>query len=282
MTNVNYIKRLVLLEVLASVLVLVLSGCRYGRFGSTAYDSTEDNMPELVIGSDNYEPYSYLDDYGQITGIDVDIAREACRRMGYRPVFRQIAWEKKDELLNRGELDCLWGSFTMTGRESMYTWAGPYMTSRQVVVVRRGSGITDISMLEGKRIAVQATTKPEAILLNSEAYGKQIPKAGAVYSMSTMEELYASMRKGYTDAIAGHESAMNTFIGTNPNEYYKLPESLYVSELGVAFKKGGNEELAGKLTQVLRQMQDDGTIDDIAAKYGIYADTATGGSDEQQ
>ena len=40
-----------------------------------------------ACGSDDYEPYSYLDETGEFTGIDVDLAREACRRLGYRPEF---------------------------------------------------------------------------------------------------------------------------------------------------------------------------------------------------
>ena len=63
---------------------------------------------QLIIGSDNYVPYSYLDSDGNFTGIDVEIAREACRRMGYTPVFKQIVWDNKDIYLKEGAVDCLW------------------------------------------------------------------------------------------------------------------------------------------------------------------------------
>ena len=57
------------------------------------------DLPELVIGSDDYRPYNYLDENGQAAGVDVALATEACRRMGYEPVFRQISWDEKDLLL---------------------------------------------------------------------------------------------------------------------------------------------------------------------------------------
>ena len=63
-------------------------------------------------------------------------------------------------------MDCLWGSFTMTGREEEYTWVGPYLNSRQVVVVHADSNIFQLSDLEGTRVAVQATSKPEREFLN--------------------------------------------------------------------------------------------------------------------
>ena len=64
--------------------------------------SSSNDLKPLIIGSDNYVPYSYLDSDGNFTGIDVEIAREACRRMGYTPVFKQIVWDNKDIYLNEG------------------------------------------------------------------------------------------------------------------------------------------------------------------------------------
>ena len=142
MTHIG--KRLAALLVLCA---LVLCGC--GR------QEQDEPLPKLVIGSDNYEPYFYLDEGGSFAGIDVEIATEACRRMGYEPEFQKIAWQFKDILLEQGTVDCLWGCFSMTGREDRYQWAGPYMYSRQVMVVRSDSGIYRLSDLNGKRIAVQ-------------------------------------------------------------------------------------------------------------------------------
>ena len=113
--------------------------------------SSSNDLKPLIIGSDNYVPYSYLDSDGNFTGIDVEIAREACRRMGYTPVFKQIVWDNKDIYLNEGAVDCLWGCFTMTDREDKYNWAGPYMYSRHIVVVNKDSGIENLADLKGKR-----------------------------------------------------------------------------------------------------------------------------------
>ena len=130
-----------------------------------------EELPELIIGSDNYEPYNYLDDDGKPVGIDVELAEAVCEQLGYTPVFQYIVWDKKDEYLDNGKVDCLWGSFTMNGREDEYQWAGPYLYSRQVIAVRTDSKIRNISDLAGKRVAVQATTKP-AWTRSMQASGK--------------------------------------------------------------------------------------------------------------
>ena len=79
-----------------------------------AEESSGISAVSLVIGSDNYEPYNYIDESGENVGIDVDIAKEACRRLGITPVFKQITWDRKDSFLDSNEIDCLWGSFTMS------------------------------------------------------------------------------------------------------------------------------------------------------------------------
>lgn len=254
-------------NIMCIMLVIILMGltaCNYIHNSHMGRNNTDKTLKPLIIGSDNYVPYSYLDSDGNFTGIDVEIAKEACKRMGYTPVFKQIIWDNKDIYLNEGAVDCLWGCFTMTDREDKYNWAGPYMYSRQVVVVNKDSGIESLADLKGKRVAVQVTSKPEYILSHTN-----IPQVGVLYSMSTMEELYASMRKGYVDAIAGHENAMNVFVQSNEEHFSVLPEGLSISELGVAFSLDNDSGIDKKLTEVLNEMKADGTIQSIAEKYGI-------------
>ena len=104
----------------------------------------------------------------------------------------------------------------------------------------------------------------------------RVPEVDMVYSLSGMDEIYASLRKGYVDAITGHESALERFVGNAPDMYAILDESLYISELGVAFKNDTHQDLAKKMTQILKEMQDDGTLRDMVEKYGLDAEKALG------
>ena len=85
------------------LILLLLSGCSLQSTKKTVADTK--NLPVLVIGSDNYEPYNYLDEDGNQAGIDVELAIEACRRMGYAPEFKQIPWDQKNSYLKRKEVD---------------------------------------------------------------------------------------------------------------------------------------------------------------------------------
>ena len=85
--------------------------------------NNEAGLPEIVIGSDNYPPYNYVDTDGNATGIDVELATEAFKRMGYKARFIYIDWEDKKNLLANRTIDCAWGSFSMDGGENEYRWA---------------------------------------------------------------------------------------------------------------------------------------------------------------
>lgn len=240
----------------------------------------ENSYAKLVIASDNYEPFTYLDDNGNFAGIDVEIAREACKRLGYEPTFKQINWEEKDKLLEDGKIDCIWGSFSMTGREEQYLWAGPYLSSRQVVMVRSDSGIEKLDDLKGKKISVIISSKPEEIFLNQK--DKSIPRLKDIFSFSTMDEAVVALRKRYVDGVSGHESALSRYEKNEPGQYRILSPEILSAKLGVAFKKKGNKVLADALTKVLNEMKKDGTTRDIVEKYGLDANKIVGETDETE
>ena len=66
--------------------------------------STEKNeeLKEIVVGCDEYEPYNYFDKNGNLVGIDADLAEEAFNRMGYSPTYVLMKWTEKDSYLENG------------------------------------------------------------------------------------------------------------------------------------------------------------------------------------
>ena len=237
--------------------------CSCGRTGKT--DDYTAAMPVIVVGSDNYPPFNYMGTDGAPTGIDVELATEAFGRLGYRAKFVTIDWEKKKELVENDTIDCIWGSFSMDGREEEYQWAGPYMTSYQVIAVRTDSDIYSLQDLEGKTVAVQSTTKPEELFRKHE--DTRIPQLGKVLSLRNRDLIYTFLSKGYADAVAAHDTAVKQFMKDYDMEYRILEEPLLVVGLGVAFDKKDDRGLAQKLTETFEEMREDGTMQEIIGTY---------------
>ena len=257
-----------------SLLAGLLSGCAARQ---TA-DAGDENLPAIIVGCDDYTPFSYLDTNGNMTGIDVELAREAFRRMGYRAECRIISWEEKKALLEAGTIDCVWSSFTMDGREDEYQWAGPYMLSRQVVAVNPDSAIQTLADLEGKTLVVQSTTKPEQLF--EAGTDPRLPQLRALISLQERDLIYTTVSKGYADALAAHETAVQQFMKDYGVEYRILDEPLAAVGLGVAFAKDDKRGLAGRLTRTFGEMLADGTTRDIVGRYlddpGHYLDGLEG------
>ena len=215
-----------------SILMATLAGCDKADKVS---DTTK--KPVIKIGSDNYPPYNFLNEDGIPTGIDVELATEAFRRMGYRTEIVQINWEKKKELVESGKIDCIMGCFSMEGRLNDYRWAGPYIASRQVVAVNENSDIHKLSDLKGKNLAVQSTSKPEGIFLKRT--DKRIPKLGNLISLGHMELIYTFLGKGYVMVVG----------------------------IGAAFAKNDDRGICEQMNQKLEEMHKDGTSLKIIKKY---------------
>ncbi len=227
----------------------------------------ETDKPTIVVGIDNFEPYSYLNSKGEYAGLDVELAKTCFTRLGYNVEFKIIKWSDKNDLLNNGDIDCIWSCYSMNGREDLYDWAGPYLYSRQVVLVPSDSDVYILEDLAGRRIGVQATTKGESVFLHNNEYN--IPEVSQIDSFSSVDDMFAAIRKDYVDAICGHEALLSTLLN---EDYRLLSDSPSLSKLGVAFKKDGNNEIVSKLNDVLREIKDDGTLESIVKNYGLESD----------
>lgn len=232
---------------------------------SAASHAKNASLKTLNVGSDLYPPFVYSDEYGNIVGLDVEILTEALARIGYKPKYQLIDWEKKKELLASGELDCVMGSFSMTGRENEYRWAGPYLASRQVVAVDPESDIYTLADLKDKVVAVQSTTKPEDILLNHT--NENVPQIKELYSFSDRSYLNPALVEGLVDAIAAHESSLLTYEKDYGVTYRILDEPLLEVGLGTAFDINDTRGIDVKLTHAYQKMLADGTMKRLVSKY---------------
>ena len=249
--------------------LLAASAALSGLTACGGTDAKNSDLPQTLIGSDTYPPYIYLNNDGTPAGIDVEIATEAFRRMGYAARFEVIDWEQKTALVESGAIDCIWGCFSMQGRETLYRWAGPYMVSRQVVAVNADSSIQSLSDLAGKTVMVQSTSKPEGIFLSGS--DPRIPQTVEVFSIEDRSVQYAMLACGYVDAIAAHETAILQYMKDNNAVFRILEEPLLVTGLGVAFAKNDSRGLDHQLNDAFAQMREDGTLERIVGKYLEHA-----------
>ena len=82
-------------KMLAATLV---AGLSFGLVGCGDKKASSDNDDKtLVVGFDqNFPPFGYVDDDGNYVGFDLDLAKEAAKRMGMKVKYQPIDWDSKD------------------------------------------------------------------------------------------------------------------------------------------------------------------------------------------
>ena len=248
-----------------------------------AADGEDDNT--FIVGFDaEFPPYGYKDDNGEYVGFDLDLAQEVCDRNGWTLKKQPIEWNSKDMELNSGSISCIWNGFTMNGREDDYTWTKPYVDNSQVVVVRKDSGITQLSDLSGKVVAVQADSSALAALTGEDASEENKALCETFKDLQQVGDYnsaFMNLESGAVNAICMDIGVANYEIESRGDKFMMLEDRLSSEEYGIGFKKG-NTELRDKVQAPLLDMLADGTFDEIAEKWGLEESICLTADDEVQ
>lgn len=253
----------------------LLVGC--GKTADDASATTSDadaaaattERTTFVVGFDaEYPPYGYMDDNGEYTGFDLELAQAVCDMEGWELTKTPIDWDSKDMELNSGSIDCIWNGFTMNGREDAYTWSDPYCDNSQVIVVAKDSGINTLEDLAGKTVGVQAASAALDVLSDEEQQKALADTFGTLQQFSDYNSAFSELLAGSLDAIAIDIGVANYQIESRGEGYVILPETLNSEQYGVGFKLG-NEELRDIVNADLKKLAEDGTVAELAEKYGI-------------
>ena len=223
----------------------------------------------FTVGFDaEYPPYGYMDDNGEYTGFDLELAQAVCELEGWELIKTPIDWDSKDMELNSGSIDCIWNGFTMNGREDAYTWSDPYCDNSQVIVVAEGSGITTLADLAGKTVGVQAASAALDVLSDEEQQKDLEDTFGDLQQFPDYNSAFTELMAGSLDAIAIDIGVANYQIESRGEGYVILTETLNSEQYGIGFKLG-NEELRDIVNADIKKLTEDGTVAELAEKYGI-------------
>ena len=253
-------KKLLGLFMVAALAITTLVGC--GSEPADDSSSTSDGAKTFTVGFDaEYPPYGYMDDNGEYVGFDLELAAAVCELEGWELVKKPINWDSKDMELNSESIDCIWNGFTINGREA-------YADNSQVIVVAEDSGITTFADLAGKKVGVQAASAALDVLTDDEAQKELGDTFGELKQFSDYNVAFTELQAGALDALAIDIGVANYQISSRGAGFVVLEEHLNAEQYGVGFKLG-NTELRDIIDKDLKVLTEDGTVAELAEKYGI-------------
>jgi polar amino acid transport system substrate-binding protein len=244
---------------------MLFTGCG----GDTGKPTDSNNTTsKIVIGlDDEYAPMGFKDENNQIVGFDVDLAKEATKRLGTEVEFKAIDWSSKEAELKSGRIQIIWNGLDITPeRQENMLFSDPYMDNRQIVFVRKGNdkNINAITDLEGKAIGTQAGSTGEAnINANPDLQNsfKEFKTYGDYVSA------FMDLENGRLDAVVCDEIVGRYYISKHPENLQALDIPVgEVTQFGIAFDKG-NKEQRDKVQKAFDEIVADGTAAKISEQW---------------
>lgn len=254
---------------LAGVMALaMLVGC--GAQKEAAVATGDGERTTFTVGFDaEFPPYGYMNDSGEYTGFDLELAEEVCKRNGWELVKQPIDWDAKDMELSSGSIDCIWNGFTINGREDEYTWSVPYVDNSQVFVVASDSGIKAHADLAGKTVGVQKDSSALAALTDEEEAADLAATFADLIQYSDYNTAFMDLESGAIDALAIDIGVAKYQLSSRGDAYVMLDEYLSTEQYGIGFLKGNNA-LKDTVEATLMEMVEDGTFMKIAENYSDF------------
>ncbi len=261
-------KIIALLMVVA--MLFCFAGCGNNDTASNSSDAANEQKT-IVVGYTIYEPMNYFDG-DKLVGYDTELAEKVFGNLGYKVLFQEINWDNKYTDLNSNAIDCVWNGFTCNtkdddgiARADKVDFSYNYMENRQVVVVKKGSGIASAADLKGKFGAAESGSA-------GETYAKEF-EGVEVKGFLKQTDCLVEIISGTADFAVLDAQLAKSYVGNGNYADLEIVEDLSseVEYYAIGFKKGS--ELTAKVNAELEKLGADGTIEALAEKYGV-ANTA--------
>lgn len=215
---------------------------------------------KLVMATNaEFPPYEYHDG-DAIVGIDAEIAKAIADELGMELEIEDIAFDSIIPEIVSGKADMGLAGMTVTeDRMQSVDFSDTYAKASQKIIVTEDSEIASPDDLKGVIVGVQLGTTGDIYVSDLEADGTTVER----YSKGF--EAVQALSQGKIDAVVIDWEPAKTFVAETEGLKI-LEESFTDEEYAIAVKKG-NTELLEKINGALKTLKDNGTLDEIVAKY---------------
>ena len=217
------------------------------------------NNNEIVMVTEaGFAPYEYYDS-GQIVGVDIDIAKEIAKEMGKKLVIKDVSFDSIINEVKTGKADFGAAGISYSEeRAEEVDFSINYSVSKQIVIVKDNSSITNINDIGNKKIAVQLGSIADTYVTDNYKNADIIRQKKY---LAAIEDL----KSDKVDAVVMDELPAKEIINSN-NGLKILDGSLTNDSYGMIVKKG-NSEMLSVINKVLDRLIQEGKIEQFVINH---------------
>ncbi|CAN7596914.1 MULTISPECIES: ABC transporter substrate-binding protein [unclassified Variovorax] len=215
-----------------------------------------------VLGTD--EPATFIDPKTrEIIGYEVDLVNAIAKKIGVKPVLKQIAVAARIPELQQGHVDLVAAGLTHNKeREAQIDFSLTTFVTGQKAIVKKDSGITAVPQLSGKKVlTIRGGTQEPNIK-------KAVPGAEVV-TFDTSQQAFQALQQGKGVGYVDDEAALlNSYakLGPQKAQYVVLPQNLSTEALAIGIRKG-ETGLKAVVDETLRELEKSGEAEKIFFKW---------------
>ncbi len=222
------------------------------------------NNPIKVIIDNNYPPYSFINEKGELTGYSIDLWKKFEEKTGIKVIITAKDWNVAQEEMLEGKYDVIDTLFKNPQREKVYLFSDPYEdVDTHIFYHKNITGIADFTHLKGFQIA---TKKGGATIQFLKEHGFVNIK-----EFDSDEDIFKSAKNGEVVAIAIGRNTGHYFLYKYglQNEFKICQRPLFSNKLHRAVLKGNHATLE-IINNGMKKITDN-ELEELREKwFGIY------------
>ncbi|WP_281980965.1 transporter substrate-binding domain-containing protein [Thalassorhabdomicrobium marinisediminis] len=243
---------------------LMLSGLAAAILSAGAASAEE---VKIGIAAEPYPPFSELDSSGNWSGWEIDIINAVCDAAELDCVITPVAWDGIIPSLTGQQIDAIMNSMSIT-EERLQTidFSDAYYNTPAVVVADKSMDIEATpESLAGKILGIQASTI-------HQAYAQEYFPDTELRVYQTQDEANQDLFAGRIDATQADSIAMAEFVNSDAGACCEIKgavaddPAILGRGVGAGVRKG-DDELREALNRGIAAILEDGTHEEITAKY---------------
>jgi polar amino acid transport system substrate-binding protein len=218
---------------------------------------------ELTILTENLPPLNYLKD-GVLVGPSVEIVKEIQRRVGSHEEIKVYPWARAYKMALEDENVVLFGTTYTKVRHDKFKWIGPLATKRDILVVKKGSGIKINSLEDAKKVNRIGTLRDDT--------RERLLKRLGFTNLEPVSDEQKNAKKlvlGRIDLWTYKKPGLKTVCELAGVDYNEIEEVYHLRkiDLMIAFSKKTSDSIVQNWSNAFNEMLADGTIMQIRKKW---------------
>ena len=220
---------------------------------------------ELTILTENLPPLNYLKD-GVLVGPSVEIVKEIQRRVESHEEIKVYPWARAYKMALEDENVVLFGTTYTKVRHDKFKWIGPLATKRDILVAKRGSGITINSLEDAKKVKRIGTLRDDT--------RERLLKRHGFTNLESVSDEQKNAKKlvlGRIDLWTYKKPGLKTVCELAGVDYNEIEEVYHLRkiDLMIAFSKKTSDSIVQNWSNAFNEMLADGTIMQIRKKWNL-------------